>query len=77
MLLWCIIINVRNTREKKGLILMFGIQQVCTKCKGILIPLEDKERVEVTETDDMVLEFKGYDTFECVCCGHQEERRVF
>ena len=56
---------------------MFGIQQVCSKCKGILIPLEDKERVEVTETDDMLLEFKGYDTFECVCCGHQEERRVF
>ncbi len=56
---------------------MFGIQQVCSKCKGILIPVDGEERVEVTETDDMVLEFKGFDTFKCVCCGHQEERRVF
>ncbi len=34
---------------------MFGIQQVCSKCKGILIPVEDKERVEVIETEDMAL----------------------
>ena len=56
---------------------MFGMQQVCSKCKGILIPVDGKERVEVIETGDMEIEFIGYDTFECVCCGHQEERRVF
>ena len=53
------------------------IQQTCSKCKGILVPLENKERVEVIETGDMEIEFQGFDTFECVCCGHQEERRVF
>ena len=59
------------------MILMFGIQQVCSKCKGILIPTEEKERVEVIEAGDMEIEFVGYDTFKCVCCGHEEERRVF
>jgi RNase P subunit RPR2 len=58
------------------MILMF-IQQVCSKCKGILIPTEEKERVEVIEAGDMEIEFVGYDTFKCVCCGHEEERRVF
>lgn len=56
---------------------MFGIQQVCSKCKGILVPLEGKERVEVIEADDLSIELQGYDVFRCVCCDNEEERRVF